>query len=425
MTVNSEPTEVSASRGFGSVALAKMSIPSGLVSGLLFSPGQDKKGGGSKGKGAERVYPARPLPAASPSLSNIKQLNRHDLEPDKKSLSDYTKKALVPSRGQARWVEAKDTGDGVAGWMGDPRTSADLKRAYRLVENLKDMGREYGTEKLGFLTLTFVENMTDPKEAQRRFNSLMTNLLRRLFPDYVVVMEPQKRGAIHYHLVVYCAQDVRSGFDFEAVSDGDYKSANSYLRELWKQLREAMPKFGFGRSELMPIRTNDEGIAKYVGKYLDKGNVFKGPQYKGMRTVRYRQRPRVVGPRFSWVVQGAEWRDIVATIARLAGVSDSDGMAAKYGKHWAFWIRLALKSQDGAEIPAVELFRRFEFFASCASHHHAREVPVQPPAAETLPPPLPSFPPALLVLRQPDFVDLPAESGGDAFLWCLDITNPF
>lgn len=436
MTENGGTLAVGAAQGPVKATLAKKLCSSGQGFSFVFPASQAEFDKGRVGRVGERGLSAPPPPSpplslglcsisqkvgCSPSLSNIKQLNRRDLEPDSETLEDYQREASKTKRGMAVWRE--DLG----GWFDNPRTSADLKRAFRLVENLKDMGREYGTEKLGFLTLTFVENMQDPKEAQRRFNSLMTNILRDLFPDYVVVLEPQKRGAIHYHLVVYCAADIRSGFDFEAVNSGDYKSANCYLRDLWKTLRESMPKYGFGRSELLPIKTNDEGIAKYVGKYLDKGLAFKGPQFKGMRTVRYRQRPRIVGPRFSWVVQGAQWRDYVSTFAKLAGVSDSDGMRARYGKHWAFWVRLALKSQDGEEVSHTELFRRFEFYASC-SREHREAYSSSPP-----PPPLSPAPAAAPLPPRPfpqlDFLDTSDDLENllspDSFRWVLDIANPF
>lgn len=118
------------------------------------------------------------------------------------------------------------------------------------------MGKLYRVERLGFLTLTFADNVTNFREAQRRFNSLATNILRQHFEAWVVVVEPQKRGAVHYHLVVVCRTDVRTGFDFTAFREcqNEYqthgKSACFYalrqryasaaapeLRKLWSELR--------------------------------------------------------------------------------------------------------------------------------------------------------------------------------------------
>jgi hypothetical protein len=64
--------------------------------------------------------------------------------------------------------------------------------------------------------------------------------------------------------------DIRTGFDFAAVKRGIYRSASDYLPREWKFWRETAPKYGFGRTELLPIKKTAEGVAKYVGKYVAK-----------------------------------------------------------------------------------------------------------------------------------------------------------
>ncbi|QQS61530.1 MAG: protein Rep [Candidatus Moraniibacteriota bacterium] len=53
-----------------------------------------------------------------------------------------------------------------------------------------------------FLTLTFKENETDIEKSNRVFN-LFTQRMKDRFPEfqYLAVLEFQKRGAIHYHLL--------------------------------------------------------------------------------------------------------------------------------------------------------------------------------------------------------------------------------
>ena len=53
-----------------------------------------------------------------------------------------------------------------------------------------------------FLTLTFAKNETDIKKANRAFN-LFTQRAKDRFPEfqYLAVIEFQKRGAVHYHLL--------------------------------------------------------------------------------------------------------------------------------------------------------------------------------------------------------------------------------
>ena len=92
------------------------------------------------------------------------------------------------------------------------RKTADLLR-----RSIEKMSKIHGLEKLGFLTLTFSDHVTDPKEAQRRYHSLNTGVLKKRYLDKVRAYERQKSGRIHYHLVVALSVDSRSGFDFEAV----------------------------------------------------------------------------------------------------------------------------------------------------------------------------------------------------------------
>ena len=53
-----------------------------------------------------------------------------------------------------------------------------------------------------FITLTFEENITDIKLANKEFNKFVSKI-RRIYKDfkYICVPEFQKRGAIHYHLL--------------------------------------------------------------------------------------------------------------------------------------------------------------------------------------------------------------------------------
>ena len=80
---------------------------------------------------------------------------------------------------------------------------------------------------MGFLTLTvgdlktckgqahFVQ-VVEPMEASRRINGLLTGLLRDLFPRPVVVTERRKSGAIHFHLIVECRENIGTEIDFVA-----------------------------------------------------------------------------------------------------------------------------------------------------------------------------------------------------------------
>src|ERR1700730_11420120 len=51
------------------------------------------------------------------------------------------------------------------------------RTAYALAVNVADAVERWGIENSGFLTLTFADHVLDPKEAQRRLNSLATHVL--------------------------------------------------------------------------------------------------------------------------------------------------------------------------------------------------------------------------------------------------------
>ena len=144
--------------------------------------------------------------------------------------------------------------------------SADLseKKAYKptnkqaktfkvLESNSKHWLKVIGDENIGILTLTFKENLTCMKEAQKRWNRFAREFNRdKKFQLLVKVAEPQKRGAVHYHCLIHTHKNIRGSIDWEIYeSMGDAKttaqkrklgkelgkSATSHLRDLWAWLR--------------------------------------------------------------------------------------------------------------------------------------------------------------------------------------------
>ena len=224
--------------------------------------------------------------------------------------------------------------------------STNLKKsASALAWNVQHFVDTYGLSNVGFLTLTFRDHVTDPKEAQRRFNSLKSNVLASRYRAYIRVMEPMKSGRIHYHLLVALDSDIRTGFDFFAVRDQDYSSANKAIRAEWAFWRKTAPKYRFGRTELMPVRSNSEGIGRYVGKYISKGIESRTEQFKGTRLVEYSRKAKIASTRFQFVTEGsAEWRRKLAIfvhyIADNTGCEPSfEGLRRVLGARWSYHWR--------------------------------------------------------------------------------------
>jgi hypothetical protein len=192
---------------------------------------------------------------------------------------------------------------------------------------------------VGFLTLTFPDNVTDFREASRRFNSLKTNFLSKYpeFGEWICVKEQQKRGAWHFHLVVCLSGDIKSGLNFEELARGVYKSASPYLRGIWSDLREAMPKYKFGRSELLPIKSSAEAMARYVGKYISKHIGQREPDNKGVRLISTSRGWAKNSVRFGWNTDNAKlWRKKLRIFAMNHGCEEMYQLSEKLGPGWAY-----------------------------------------------------------------------------------------
>ena len=230
------------------------------------------------------------------------------------------------------------------------------KSASVLAWNVSAFVEKFGLDRVGFLTLTFRDHVTDAREAQRRFNSLATHVIRPRYHAWVGVWERQKSGRIHYHLLVALSVDIRTGFDFSGIAAGDYSSANSAIRLEWSFWRSTAPAYGFGRTELLPVRSTGEGVARYVGKYIGKHMEARRDDDKGFRLVRYSQGWRIATTRFQWATEGAQlWRLKLRAFAWLMasqrGCSPTmAGLASALGPRWAYqWREFILALPCGGD----------------------------------------------------------------------------
>lgn len=266
--------------------------------------------------------------------------------------------------GECTPLPCRSLGTTATGRLGkaSPRglSGAHKKTALALSWNVAYLGEKYGANRIGFLTLTFRDHVTCAREASRRFHSLATGVLKDRYVEYIRVLERQKNGRIHYHLLVVCREDIRTGFDFDAVAAQDYRSANSYIRNEWAFLRKSAKKYGFGRTELLPIKSNAEAMAQYVGKYIGKHFNSRIEQDKGVRLVSYSSGARMATSRFTKVgsTYANEWRAKLCTFvmqinsAKLHGVGRKSGnkhgflridslgdLTEHLGKNWSFHWR--------------------------------------------------------------------------------------
>lgn len=230
------------------------------------------------------------------------------------------------------------------------------KTAFKLSKSVERLVTSYGIERVGFLTLTFADHVTCAKEAGRRFHSLQTGVIGRRYRESICVLERMKSGRIHFHLLVVLAVDIRSGFSFEQAAAGVYTSASSVLRAEWAFWRKTAREYGFGRTELLPVKSCAEGLSKYVGKYIAKHVGQREHRDKGVRLVRYSRGASIGSNQFMFNSPRSRlWRAQVKLWAEKHGCADEDGIRAKFGSAWAYHHRAEIMA---IEPPATVVFEK-------------------------------------------------------------------
>lgn len=224
------------------------------------------------------------------------------------------------------------------------------KAAFKLSKSVGRLCGKWGVERVGFLTLTFADHVTCAKEAGRRFNSLRSNVLAERYGESICVLERQKSGRIHFHLLVVLACDIRTGFSFDQAAAGDYRSANAQLRAEWAFWRQTAKLYGFGRTELMPVKSNEDGLSKYVGKYIAKHVGAREERDKGVRLVRYSRGASIGSSSFMFASARSKlWRHQLEKFAERNGCEDLAALREKFGRAWGYHQRAAIMAIEPAE----------------------------------------------------------------------------
>ena len=191
---------------------------------------------------------------------------------------------------------------------------------------------------VGFFTLT-TKDITTKEEFSRRWHSMLSNFWSKSphFGHWQGCFEQQKRGAWHLHVLVILPYDIREGVNFEEFAQRRYKTAPPYLRAVWRDLRGACLRYGFGRHELLPIRSNAEAMARYVGKYISKHVGQRDEDSKGKRLFTSSHGWIKNSIRFSWNTPGAkEWRAKVQLLGLVLRCGDLDDLEERLGPKWCY-----------------------------------------------------------------------------------------
>lgn len=256
-----------------------------------------------------------------------------------------------------------------------------------------DMSDKYGCDRMLAILLTFANPYPDRPEAERRYRSLYTNMLRKDLECGVTVFERSQKGRPHYHLVaVGKGDDFKTGFDWEAwrramdlrtlkyqgrltkVLESDYraatraygKSANDALRAVWKTYTaKRMKQYGFGMTTIAPVGSA-KGTAVYYAKYLGKDGQ-KDERDSGHRDYRVWGKRRKIYASHGLVGGNSyKWRMRCSIAAWYMDIPIDQDFSDIAGKRWAFhlgdaitaipweYVKHWLKHPDSLEIPAVQ-----------------------------------------------------------------------
>ncbi|MBC2594032.1 hypothetical protein H5P28_07130 [Ruficoccus amylovorans] len=231
------------------------------------------------------------------------------------------------------------------------RPTAQKASKLIIAEAVLELIQIEGIETILFGTLTFPKPVT-LKEAQKAWNSAASNAIRPAILKGCRILEPHKSRQPHYHLVIATGQDVRRGFDFDAYQEARAHhwasaegrkatriygaSANDELREWWTFFRR-LERFGFGRSEAVPIYKAGEAAAEYASKYVS--DLDRPIEFRGARLYAPINWKPSTKRGFGFVESGRAWRLAVAKIAQDLGFTSEADFRREFGSNWAWGLR--------------------------------------------------------------------------------------
>lgn len=272
-------------------------------------------------------------------------------------------------------------------------SALQARRKCRLESAVAWIVQKFGYECTGFLTITFPDNVVDWDEAQRRFHSFEINVLSQYAKEWVLVVQCQQRGALHYHLVVGLERDIRTGTNLSAIKDRKlprwlrYSKSNvsENLRGYWEsicqaaagrvrvdgQFKQVRKGYQLGRVELLPLIKEPLAVARYIAAYLKPGSDMP-KEYKGKRKLRFSRGISCwLSANFQINTFGSYlWRKKLETVALDFGLERYEDLGEVFGPRWFDVLRdcvrlcpLKIEKEDWQKNIGDRLFKwRLETF---------------------------------------------------------------
>jgi len=153
-----------------------------------------------------------------------------------------------------------------------------FKFSARSRRRFMNKGRRLNKSKLNlpyFVTLTYHKNMQQPEVAKKHLNTFLQRW-RRKSEDFAYFwkMEPQQRGAVHFHLAMFIPEDVKKKLQVtkkrQLKSNGKDVNALNALRieiqETWAEVTKDVDGVDVPYSTFDYIRTRDKKAEKYYAE---------------------------------------------------------------------------------------------------------------------------------------------------------------
>jgi len=187
------------------------------------------------------------------------------------------------------------------------------------IENeVRELVRRNGVERVVFITLTHGQKIYDKKEHERTWNCIRPDVVK-MFGSLMAIDEQHESGGWHVHCVAKVAVDVKTGFDWDDFKRHRWGRGNwawkkteaaENLRPYWKELRRICARHaGWGINGVEPIEKNGEAAAKYLSKYmLKRSDRGRRVSYVGHWARCSNSRMTIVcGHARSWALGAVKW----------------------------------------------------------------------------------------------------------------------
>ena len=249
-------------------------------------------------------------------------------------------------------------------WSNQPVQTMHHRRAAAIEINIEYFIEKTGIDHVGFITLTF-KGDRHPSEAVRCLQKLTKkDAFREFFPHWTWVMSFGENGRTHFHVLVACSFNIRTGFNVEtyeglrALNDQVYaegrsmsaeefalyrrlkktETTNEALKRVRKRLRSMLKSSDFnGRFELTPILKSKEAISGYMKKNYISAVRARHQRFPGVHvTGASRNRPKVWDANFALLSSPGRFR--YSKIGNALGIQDLEEMRKWLGNRWSFYL---------------------------------------------------------------------------------------